>query len=283
MKLRQTIELLNSAMKFGNISEAADSLGIDRTAASKRIAKFEKDIGVCFFDRQKNRVTSTVDGERIQKTLEVLVSQLKENKKHDDDQLKLSTTNGIASETLPFIIGELNESFGNIRYKIVINDFDNVPDGILDVLIGNKPAYHPDYTTHKLKVDWSLGLYAHPDYLSARGVPETIDDLADHDLITYSDFEDSSAGIGAWITKLVPGDKSCVKYIVPSASAMINLCLEGFGIAALTAKRSPRCSQLARVLPEYSQHNVPIYVTYKVASISAHKIRRLISALEKKF
>ena len=58
MKLKDTIELINFAIKLDNIQKAADHIGVSRSVASKAIKKFERDLGIEFFDRSDNKVSS---------------------------------------------------------------------------------------------------------------------------------------------------------------------------------------------------------------------------------
>ena len=78
-RLTPPIHLLrafSTVARFGGVSRAAEALHLTQSAVSKQIQELEKWVGVDLFERSRKRLTLTPAGERYEKAVRALLSQL---------------------------------------------------------------------------------------------------------------------------------------------------------------------------------------------------------------
>lgn len=69
MNMRQ-LELYRAVMQHGGISRAAAALGVAQPNVSRAIAGLERDVGFALFQRQKQRLLPTIEGEAFYREVE---------------------------------------------------------------------------------------------------------------------------------------------------------------------------------------------------------------------
>jgi len=122
--------------------------------------------------------------------------------------------------------------------------------------------------------------YASPSYLTARGTPQTPQDLANHELIGWTDqpsiwrFTDNSK-----CEHRVPVN---VRSFIPEP-AVLQVVLENGGgvgrLPAFLARPLIEQSRLVRLLPNLETENVEVHVVYAAHRSHSSKIRVFISAM----
>ncbi len=177
---------------LASFTRAAEQLGIAKARASQRVHALEADLGARLLQRTTRSVALTPDGQQLLPRARQLVSDA-------DDLAALfqasGTLRGRVRVDLPinlardFVIPRLPELLGahprlelqlsttDQRVEIVSAGFDCV------VSVGNLAP--SGLIAQRIGV-LAMASCASPGYLLRRGVPATIDDLADHELVHYS-------------------------------------------------------------------------------------------------
>ena len=70
------LRAFSTVARFGGVSRAAEALHLTQSAVSKQIQELEKWVGVDLFERSRKRLTLTPAGERYEKAVRTLLSQL---------------------------------------------------------------------------------------------------------------------------------------------------------------------------------------------------------------
>lgn len=70
------LRAFSTVARFGGVSRAAEALHLTQSAVSKQIQELEKWVGVDLFERSRKRLTLTPAGERYEKAVRALLSQL---------------------------------------------------------------------------------------------------------------------------------------------------------------------------------------------------------------
>jgi LysR family transcriptional regulator, glycine cleavage system transcriptional activator len=70
------LRAFSTVARFGGVSRAAEALHLTQSAVSKQIQELEKWVGVDLFERSRKRLTLTPAGERYEKAVRGLLSQL---------------------------------------------------------------------------------------------------------------------------------------------------------------------------------------------------------------
>ncbi|WP_245593569.1 substrate binding domain-containing protein [Azospirillum halopraeferens] len=129
------------------------------------------------------------------------------------------------------IIHELLDEQPGLRIDLELSDaiVDIVASGI-DLAIRIAPMKDSGLIARKL-ADNPKHIYASPSYLAARGIPKTIDDLAKHECLTFSNFTH-------W-QFLVDGKERSVRvnsrFSSSGVDGFLAACVSGLGLAQLSA------------------------------------------------
>jgi LysR family glycine cleavage system transcriptional activator len=78
-RLNPPVHLLrafSTVVRFGGVSRAAEALHLTQSAVSKQVQELEKWVGVTLFERSRKRLTLTPAGERYERSVRALLSQL---------------------------------------------------------------------------------------------------------------------------------------------------------------------------------------------------------------
>ena len=70
------LRAFSTVARFGGVSRAAEALHLTQSAVSKQIQELEKWIGVDLFERSRKRLSLTPSGERYEKAVRAMLSQL---------------------------------------------------------------------------------------------------------------------------------------------------------------------------------------------------------------
>lgn len=131
MEVKQFEEFMLVKEK-GSIRTAASVLQISPAALSRRMAEFERAVGVTLFDRSKKRITLTEAGRRFSDDVEAFLTQYYKSIskiKTNDDHLYASLKIAITAELIPFplatVLDSLNFRYPNLHLELVDDrDYD---------------------------------------------------------------------------------------------------------------------------------------------------------------
>lgn len=70
------LRAFSTVVRFGGVSRAAQALYLTQSAVSKQVQELEKWVGVTLFERSRKRLTLTSAGERYERAVRTLLSQL---------------------------------------------------------------------------------------------------------------------------------------------------------------------------------------------------------------
>ncbi len=190
------LALLAYVIDAGGYAPAARKLGLTRSAVSKQISALEDSFGTRLIQRNSRQLRPTEVGERLYQTGVRIVAELEQASREARSMsdgvagtLKVTAPLDLGERMVAPLMAELSREYPNLHVELHLDDrtVDLIADGV-DVAIRIGVLEDSALQMRRLAVieQW---LCASPGYLEARGVPQTPDDLADHDCILYT-FDD---------------------------------------------------------------------------------------------
>ena len=182
------VSLFIRIVETGSFTSAAESLGIQKSTISRRIAQLEDDLGVRLLQRTTRKLKLTDDGEELFARCQPLINELDTAKDH------LSATQinprGRLRITMPAELGVfmMNEVVGTFmkRYPLIMLEvelstrvIDLIEEGV-DLAIRVGELADSSLIARRVATV-SRGLYASPAYLKKHGAPQTPSDLQNHE------------------------------------------------------------------------------------------------------
>lgn len=179
----------------GQILRAAQRLATSQARVNRRITQFEEAIGEKLFDRRTAGCTLTQAGRGLmpnalaaeEAMLKLRSSPASGGPGRVQGTVRIGAPDGFGVDYLAAHLPRLRTRYPDLKVQLVPapRAFSlSQREADIAIVIGRPQKGRLKAT--KL-TDYSLSLYAAQSYLDARGAPETLTDLGDHDLVGYVD------------------------------------------------------------------------------------------------
>ncbi|SBT18646.1 HTH-type transcriptional regulator DmlR [Marinomonas gallaica] len=259
--------------QFGSFTKAAEALGLPKSSVSSAVQGLESELGTRLLHRSTRSITLTQDGETylpqcqaLLANLDVLDSQFQREPSDVRGILRVDMPSRFASTVVIPRLAEFIEQFPNIRLKISSADYrvDMIKEGIDCVVrVGNLDD--SSLIARPLTQYRSLNCVS-PSYAEQFGIPQTIEELANHKLIEYSH---SLGNLDAQFEYLEDGkvkqQSMPSSLAVNGTDAYLDACLVGLGIAQIPvigAESFIEKGLLIPVLDQYEAEPMPVSLLY---------------------
>ncbi|WP_163135200.1 LysR family transcriptional regulator [Agarivorans sp. Alg241-V36] len=279
------IPVFVAVVEHGGFSPAARSLGISKSAVSKRINQLEQQLGVKLLHRTTRKLSLTEAGKHYfehaakannaAKDAEDAVAQLQGE---PQGLLRINTPMSFGRLHIAPLIGKFLQRYPKITIDMMMDDkvVDLVAEGF-DVAIraGNLPD--SSLIIRKLAPLKSV-LCASPEYLKQHGIPQTIEQLAAHNCLQFS----YSRDLKEW-TFMRDGQSQSIEikgnYRVNNSEALREAMLQGLGIGRLpTFVAGPDivAGRLISLLNQYQMPSQSIYAVFSERQFLPAKVRAFV-------
>src|SRR3989344_4531654 len=230
------VAIFVQVVRCGSFAEAARRLGVPPNTLSRRVQQLEAQLGTRLMQRSTRHLTLTNAGQVFLERCSGAVEGLMD-----------------AGEEL---LAVNQEPSGLVRVAAPADFFDFFAMEWLTEFL----AAHP-----KVLDAGNDGLVASPAYVARQGVPDTLQDLADHDCLVFS----HPSGKATWRVTGPDGAQAEVqvagRFSGNTAQALRKAALAGLGIALLPStltRRDLRAGLLVPVLPQYHRQGHGVHMVY---------------------
>lgn len=187
-----SIEQFCKAAELGSFTSAAEALGLTPASVSRSISRLESRLGVRLFARTTRHIKLTNEGELYRQQCQQALEQIAEaerlitgNQKVPSGILRLSVGTPYAHYRLLPLLPRFHEAYPQVEIELSISNrvADFVEDGFdIAIRLGTPPDSQLIARTLE---EATLGVFAAPSYLKARGIPRFVADLEWHDCIQF--------------------------------------------------------------------------------------------------
>ncbi|AMH19109.1 LysR substrate-binding domain-containing protein [Hafnia paralvei] len=172
----------------GSFSAAGRRLGMSPSAVSQHMRTLEQDLRVTLLHRSTRKLTLTDAGAAFYPGCKAMLheaSQAEQRLAEMRDtlvgELRIATTIGLGGAPLAQALAPLLQAHPKLSLRILANDeIINLIEVRADIALRvNRQLDDASYIAHPLAV-WPMVLCASPRYLNRCGIPETPDELSQH-------------------------------------------------------------------------------------------------------
>lgn len=259
--------------EVGSFTKAGLELGLTQSAVSRQIAGLENELGNPLFIRSGRGLVLTEAGEYFLKTvkemskhLDLGLARLNELRAKPEGPLRVTTTVGFGSAWLTGRINRFHTLYPDIQVSLLLAD--NVELDLLrrdaDCAIRFQPPTELNLVKRYIAA-FSYKIYGSRTYLEEHGTPETLDQLAEHELIVYGDdaWAPPVERINWLLTEgMPPGEMRKPALRVNSIYGIYRAVESGMGIAALPFYMSERSEELVELFSEIEGPSIPVYFVF---------------------
>lgn len=266
------IAIFVKVVEAGSFVGAAKLIDVPKSTISRRVTELEETLGVRLWQRGTRQSQLTELGRAYYERCRQIVLEIEEaaasvsqHQREPRGRLRLTTSVLMAESFLGEWCVEYMRKFPKTELDVyaTARKVDLLADGF-DLAIRVGPLEDSAHIVRKLAVAPQY-ICASPGYLTARGTPETTDDLRDHECVIFS----PDRATPPWELENDSGDGLSVvvsgRYKINSLPAAFDACVSGFGLAALPALLccdALRDGSLVRVLPAWSNKSRTVHALY---------------------
>lgn len=289
MDLRR-MAVLVTVVESGSMRKAARQLGLTPSAVSQQIRQLERETGVTLLRRSTRRLALTDAGEAFYEGCSAMLAAARSAHErlaelHDSitGVLSISAPVGFATVHLTRALLPLLQSHRELSLRLVATDdqLDVLKERIdIAITIGTPPLASSLVRRHL--ADWDNVLVASPSYLSTRGKPHTVDDLARHDFIALPGWHHPADVLSG------PNGERYRLQVTPRVTSnnqntIRQLALAGVGLSFHVAPEIAgelAEGRLVRVLPKWSTPALSVDALMAPRTTQPAKVRAAVDALK---
>ncbi|EPD38608.1 MULTISPECIES: LysR family transcriptional regulator [Delftia] len=279
-----------ASAEAGSFAQAAERLGLTRSAVGKAVARLEERLGARLFVRTTRSLGLTEDGqmfyERCAQALEDLDAarhMLEAGRREVVGRLRISAPVVFGRHHVAPLLLELAQLHPRLRIEASFTDrqLDFADDGI-DLAIRSGELSDSDWLVARRLGMQTMVLCASPAYLQAHGAPRSVADLAGHRCIAYM----RSGRAAPW--GLAGEDGSLAAPVLEPAlgfddiETIATATLQGAGLAHMPLWRVRSAldsGALVRLLPDVPAARIPLHVLWPRTRFLPYRLRVTIDAL----
>jgi DNA-binding transcriptional LysR family regulator len=240
MKARSDeLQVFVSVIESGSISAAAEHLGQTPSAVSRTLSRLEAKLDTTLINRTTRRMDLTEEGKyfldqarQILAQMEQLEERLAQRHQTPAGRLRINAASPFMLHSVVPYVAEFRQRYPDIQLELNSNDL------IIDLLeestdIAIRIGALADSTLHARYLGSSpLNVLASPGYLQRRGVPDSVEALADHVLLGFTHTET----LNHWPLRHAQGDRLLIHPAIAASSGetLRQLALAGEGIVCLS-------------------------------------------------
>lgn len=275
---------LLAVARLGKYTAAAHVLGVNHTTVSRRILALEKAVGERVLSQAADGWELTVRGRSLVPAAESIEAALATTVRQSEDAATLTGTvriacpEGFATACAVPVLAELERDNPHLHIELiaVTQRARRYRSGVdVEIVVGEPHAPHA--TAHRLR-DYSLRLYASPDYLERSGEPVEAAELSAHRLIFYPEHSVDVEHLEHAAIAL-PAD--AVTFHSNSVTAQVAAARAGAGIGLLPDfLAEAEGTGLVRVLPDVEQR-LTYWASIREEALRTPAVRAVLEAMHR--
>jgi DNA-binding transcriptional LysR family regulator len=242
----------HAVLREGSLSGAARALGLTQPSIARHIDALEQAVGATLFLRTPRGLSPTDAALELQpyadliaSTSAALLRTAGERAGEVRGTVRISTSEALGIGHMPPILAQLRQAYPHITIELVLsNAVDDLLQRKADIAVRMVRPEQQALVARHIGA-FPIGLHAHRDYLSRRGVPQDLEDLRNHDLIGY-DVE--TLAIRALAQQYPVLDRSQFALRVDSDVAQLAAIRAGLGIGICQVVLAAHDPDLVRLL-----------------------------------
>lgn len=276
--------ILLTVARLGRFNAVAETLGTTHTTISRRILALDKQLGGRTLERSPHGweltelgASAVAAAEAIEETLGSLAGAIGQDQNALSGMVRISTSDGFGAEFVTPALVRLQQRHPllNVEMLSATRKVSQNRSGVdLEVVVGRNEVSNaqPIFLTN-----YFLRLYASTGYAAGRGLPETLDGVAQHGFVSYVESALQVEELGHRSSQL-PMPKS--SFQATSIFAQIEAVRRGAGIGLLPNFMVAGKSDFVPVLPDDFQRQVPIWAVARPEALRSGRVQAVIAALK---
>lgn len=262
------LRIFHAVASAGSLTHAGDTLHLSQSAVSRQIRALEEGLDTTLFHRHARGLILTEQGEllfdatkHMTKRLDTASARIRDSEEEVFGELRVTTTIGFGSLWLAPRLPALYEKYPDLKIDLMLEErVLDLPMREADVAIRMKEPSQADLIRRRL-MTINMRLYATPSYLKAHGVPQSLEDLNTHRLISQNASSAQVSSGAVLVRELLSYDVGST-LSVNNYFGVLQAVIHDLGIGVLPDYLIQDFPDMVRVLPEVESAEVPVFLAY---------------------
>jgi DNA-binding transcriptional LysR family regulator len=282
----EAMSVIVAVAETGSFSAAGRRLDTPVATVSRRVADLEARLKAELFQRSSRRMTLTDAGRDYVEACRRIIEQVEDAERQVSGEYR--SPKGDLTVTTPWGLGhthllpmavEFLDAFPEIAMRLLLTDrvVDTIEENI-DVAI--RVGSLPESSMIATRVgSIRLVVCASPEYLAARGRPQSPDDLRNYDCIAINDVASQTAwkfGKGKQVVSAPIRSRLCVN----TSEAAVLAAIAGAGVTRVMSYKmdaARRAGSLELMLEAFEPEPLPVHIVYAPRNPLPLKLRAFLN------
>ena len=262
------LRIFHAVADAGSLTHAGDTLHLSQSAVSRQIRALEEALNATLFHRHARGLILTEQGELLfdatramAKRLDTATARIRDSEEEVFGELRVTTTTGFGTLWLAPRLAALYDKYPDLKIDLMLEErVLDLPMREADVAIRMKEPSQADLIRKRL-MGVHMRLYASPEYLDRRGIPQGLEDLARHRLISMN-VGSTQVGAGASLVQHLLSYESASMLTVNNYFGVLQGVINHLGIGVLPDYVIQDFPNLVRVFPDVASGEIPVFLAY---------------------
>jgi DNA-binding transcriptional LysR family regulator len=284
----ESMSVIVTIAEAGSLSAASRKLRMPVPTVSRKLSELDGRLKTQLFQRTSRQVSLTDAGRSYVEACKRIIEQVDDAEREASGEYRTPT--GDLTVTSPWGLGHLHllplsceflNVYPDIALRLLLSDrVLNPVENKIDVAIRIGPLADSSMIATRIG-SVRVVACASPEYLAARGRPESPGDLSNHDCITV----DETGVPRSWNFAQGGGEFAApirTRLTVNTSEAAVEAAIEGAGIARVmsyTMEAARRTGRLAIILTDFEKEPLPVHIVYTERKPTPLKLRVFLNWL----
>jgi len=276
------LRIFHAVASAGSFTHAGQMLALSQSAVSRQISALEEEIATPLFQRHARGLTLTDEGELLYGAVSDVLGRLaqaeealKNVQAAPRGSLKITSSHGLGTYWLLPRLKEFMLEFPELQVHLLFEDRElDLAQREADLALRMRAPIQADLIQRKL-FTVHYHLYAAKDYLERTGVPQSLDDLLKHTLISYGETAAPEIRDVNWLietTRRLGPNGSARTLRINNMTGILHAVESGVGLAALPDYLAETRPHLVRVLPDVEGPSFDVHLVYPDAMRQSKRV-----------
>lgn len=255
------LRLFIRVVETSSFTAAADSLGLQKSTISRRIAQLEDSLGVRLLQRSTRKLQLTAEGSELFNRCRPLIDELEQTQEQvaatntePKGRLRLTMPPELGIFIMNTVVGSFTKRFPKVHVEVELSTrlVDLIEEGV-DLAIRVGKLSNSTMIARRL-AEIELGLYASPNYLKEHSMPETPEQLSQHNCMTIMQVNSSWEFVSGQERESVQVSGNLQ---ANSSSFLREMVLQDLGIARMPKQFCAEHVEKGILIPVLEEYKIP--------------------------
>jgi len=276
------LRIFHAAAEAGSFTHAGEALRMSQSAVSRQVSALEKELKVALFHRHARGLVLTEQGEMLYGTATEIMSKLStaetlltDTTTKPSGDLRVTAPIGLGTVWITQRLREFFELYPEIRIELILSDEQiAIAMRAADVAIWTAEPQQSELIRRRL-FTIKIHAYAAAQYIRRYGAPQSLEDLDNHAIISYSGTPAPHLSAIRWLEIAGLDGKTPRKpaFSANSVIAMKYAIRAGIGIGLVPDYLIEDDAELVPVLREADLPTIQIYFVLPEELKTAKKVQ----------